>query len=66
MQSAHFDSSDGVSLNDICVDVGDIILHNVLVDPVERIKKASNHSTIAVVKTKMIKTQNTWVGHFVK
>ena len=48
----HFDSGNGVALDDICVDVGDIILHNVLVDPVERIKKAANHSTIAVVKAK--------------
>ena len=48
----HFDSGNGVALDDVRVDVGDIVLHNVLVDPVERIKKASNHPTIAGVNTK--------------
>ena len=35
---AHFDSGDGVALDDVCVDIGDIILHDVLVDPVERVQ----------------------------
>ena len=48
----HFDSGNGVALYDVCVNIGDVVLHNVLVDPVERIKKAANHSTIAVVKAK--------------
>ena len=35
---AHFDSGDGVALDNVCVDIGDIILHDVLVDPVERVQ----------------------------
>ena len=50
---SHFDGGDGVSLNDVGVDVGDVVLHDVLVDPVERIKESSNHSTIAVVNSKL-------------
>ena len=48
----HFDSGNGVALYDVCVNIGDVVLHNVLVDPVERIKEASNHPAIAVVNTK--------------
>ena len=35
---AHFDSGDGVALDNVCVDVGNIILHDVLVDSVERVQ----------------------------
>ena len=48
----HFDSGNGVALDDVRVDVGDVVLHNVLIDPIERIEKASNHPAIAVVNTK--------------
>ena len=63
----HFDSGNGVALDDVRIDVGDVVLHNVLIDPVERIKEASNHPAIASVNIKWCQHKIfLGGGHFVK